>query len=265
MFADVVSIDAWHSPFDGKSGTASLHVDVVFNTARLGGEATAPVRFRLSLKRAELVVILPPTEPLEIIRSSVDRTQNTTIVQKTDRIIDQKHANIHAGARVSTSSPFITAVNAETGLGMRSQSNKSVSVESQTSMVLVTQSQTSEGHYRWELKSAVETQLSGRGWEAKTEPRFKFRDKRKKKSHLTGSMRVELRCRREDLLIEDIQVKNEPLLAKLRSASSLRNKIIAVESYLKNALLAEDLHFTDVSDPFGELCLADLMVEELGQ
>jgi hypothetical protein len=72
-FADVVSIDAWHEPFDGEHGRADLHADIVFGTARVGGEAAAPVRFRLSVKRAEIVLVVPSSEPVSIDRGTVSR------------------------------------------------------------------------------------------------------------------------------------------------------------------------------------------------
>ena len=52
-FADVVTIDAWHQAFDDQNSIVDLHADVVFGTARAGGETDSPVRFRLSVKRAE--------------------------------------------------------------------------------------------------------------------------------------------------------------------------------------------------------------------
>jgi hypothetical protein len=61
-FADVVTIDAWHDSFSGDHAKVDLHVDVAFGTARVGGEMEAPVRFRLSAKRAEVIVIIPESE-----------------------------------------------------------------------------------------------------------------------------------------------------------------------------------------------------------
>jgi hypothetical protein len=42
VFAETITLDAWRSAFDGTSGEADLHVDVVFaEKGRVGGE---PVR-----------------------------------------------------------------------------------------------------------------------------------------------------------------------------------------------------------------------------
>jgi hypothetical protein len=72
-FADVVSIDAWHRPFDKKHPTVDLHAHVVFDTARVGGEPESPIRFRLSLRQAEVILVIPENEPVFVDRKSVAR------------------------------------------------------------------------------------------------------------------------------------------------------------------------------------------------
>ena len=62
--ADLVTIDVWHDDFGKRR--VNLHADVVFGTARVGGESESQVRFRLSVKRAEVVVIVPDFEPVSI-------------------------------------------------------------------------------------------------------------------------------------------------------------------------------------------------------
>src|SRR5262245_5361428 len=76
VFADVVSIDAWHPGFSARAPTVDLHADVVFRVARVGGEIESPIRFRLGLKRAELVLIIPPNEPVGIVKRTVARDQS---------------------------------------------------------------------------------------------------------------------------------------------------------------------------------------------
>jgi hypothetical protein len=76
IFADVVTVDAWHPTFSVASPTVDLHADVVFRVARLGAETDSPVRFRLAIKRAEVVVVIPPNEPVGILKASVAREQS---------------------------------------------------------------------------------------------------------------------------------------------------------------------------------------------
>jgi hypothetical protein len=44
-----------------------------FGVARVGGEADSPVRFRLSIKRAEIIVLIPESEPVRVDKRSVSR------------------------------------------------------------------------------------------------------------------------------------------------------------------------------------------------
>lgn len=74
-FGDTVSLDAWRTPFDGKTGLADLHVQVVFSDGRIGG-VDAPVRFRLQLRRAEVHVLRDAAQVLQIRSSSVNAGAN---------------------------------------------------------------------------------------------------------------------------------------------------------------------------------------------
>jgi hypothetical protein len=100
-FADVVSIDAWHAAFGAKRPRVDLHADVVFGTARVGGEVESPVRFRLSVKRAEVVVIIPDSEPVSVDPKSVARETPEAQGRLTE-IVEQK-AHARAKGRIATS------------------------------------------------------------------------------------------------------------------------------------------------------------------
>ena len=73
IFTDLVSIEAWHKEFTDKRRKVDLHADVVFMTARVGGEKESKVRFRLSLKRAEFVIVIPESEPVDVDKFSISR------------------------------------------------------------------------------------------------------------------------------------------------------------------------------------------------
>src|SRR5882724_12023929 len=71
-FAEVVTVDAWHQSF-GETLKVDLHADVVFGIARVGGESESPVRFRLKVRRAEVILVIPESEPVSVDKSSVSR------------------------------------------------------------------------------------------------------------------------------------------------------------------------------------------------
>jgi hypothetical protein len=96
-FADVVTIDAWHDAFNDQTSAADLHADVVFGTARVGGETDAPVRFRLSVKRAEVVVVIPEAEPVAVDRKSVSRDAPDLQGKFTEVVEQSAHAKVSPG------------------------------------------------------------------------------------------------------------------------------------------------------------------------
>lgn len=72
-FADLVSIDAWHDQFGDGVQSVSLHADVTFGRAPFGAESESNVTFRLSVKEAELVLVVPSTEPAIVDKRTVLR------------------------------------------------------------------------------------------------------------------------------------------------------------------------------------------------
>jgi hypothetical protein len=108
VFADVVTVDAWHMDFSNEHGKADLHADVVFDTARIGAETESKIRFRLSLKRAEVVVIIPETEPVTVDKGSISRDTPHHQVTKTSTLEQTAQASGKASASASISATSVT-------------------------------------------------------------------------------------------------------------------------------------------------------------
>src|ERR1700733_4035837 len=58
-FFGAAHVDAWIEPCASPIRGGALKVDDTLDEGRFGREEASPVRFRLSLKRAELIVTLP--------------------------------------------------------------------------------------------------------------------------------------------------------------------------------------------------------------
>jgi hypothetical protein len=264
-FADVVTIDAWHDQFDNECKTADLHADVVFGTARLGGEAASQVRFRLSVKRAELVVITPETEPVSVEKTSVSRDAPEFQARKTGTVETTKQAKIEASADVSVSDRGFkgsigTEVKAESSVTAKEKIETSQIVQ----LMLVTQSKTEDGNYRWVITPQAQKVLDGRPWDANKNPRMKLVDGRRNRSKgIPPTVRIEVHCLREDLEIQDIEIKDATLWEKLRPREAFRNKIVAAESYIRDRLAEEGLEAGHISDKFSFLTLARVTADPL--
>jgi hypothetical protein len=208
-FADVVTIDAWHDDFSNDAQSVALHADVVFGTARVGGESESPVRFRLSAKRAEVVVIIPESEPVSVDTKSVSRDAPQLEGRLTEILEQTKQASAKGGISASVSP---ATLNASATAAAEAQSiistSKKIEVSATVQFMIVTQSKTADGQYRWLIEPRTKEILEGRPWDATQQPRLKLIDRRKDRTKgIPPAVRVEVRCRREDLVIQDLEQK----------------------------------------------------------
>ena len=212
-FADVVTIDAWHESFGPEVGTADLHADVVFGVARVSGETDSPVRFRLSIKRAEIIVLIPESEPVRVDKRSPACKEHLT--QVVERAPEQAPRGA-AGIGLSKDK-FGGGAKLKVTAKAQQQTNSKLELTTAVELMIVVQSQTADGHYPWTVESPRSSVLVGRPWDANKQPRLKLVDKRKDRSKgIPPTVRVEVRCRREDLIIENLEIKDEGLWGSVK-------------------------------------------------
>lgn len=259
---EVVSLEAWHAPFSKAEKKVDLCVDVAFLSGRLGGEVHSEVWFVLQLRQAEVVVIIPATEPAKIDLNSVSR-DTPQIEAKLSR--DQ---TVRKNARAKVSSKAKLGVG---GLGATVQAGAEAGLESddrtRISMVEAVKNMRllyslSDGHPRWAISTADDAPLNGRPWDAVKAPRLKVIDTRADRTKgLPPSIQVEVRCRREDLVISDIRLKNIKGVGDRLRRDNPRNKLVAAEAVIRTRLFEEGLLKGDSDDRFAVLTLASIAAE----
>jgi hypothetical protein len=149
--------------------------------------------------------------------------------------------------------------------GVSQSASKKLSFSGAARLMIVTQSQTDDDQYRWTVESRSQRPLAGRPWDAAKEPRLTLIDRRKDKSKsIPPTVRVEVRCKREDIVIEDLEVKDETLWASVKARAGFHNRMAAAESYIRDRLTEEGLEVKNISDIFGELTLASTTAESAG-
>lgn len=258
-FADVVSVDAWHTPFNAATRLADLHADVVFGLARLGGDASSPVRFRIQVRRAEVVIVVPPTEPLTIVPHSVERGPLATLGTITDRTQDRKSAK--ATGLLSITQAGVAGQGSVKG--ERDVEHTTI-VETQQAIrpIISVQSLTAEGFYRWSLRPQIGRCLTERPWDP-SQRRLQIKDTRSEITRgLAPTARVEVRCRREDLDIHDLRIKDANVWATVRNRTGFKTRLAAAEGYIRNKLFERGLEAASISDPFAQLTLASVAVAD---
>ena len=249
VFAETIALDAWRSAFDGERGEADLHIDVVFsNGGRVGGEG-APVRFRLSLKRAEVRVVKDNEDVIEVKSDSVMRADQPEPGRS--RQLTEERTKLSGGidGELSTTSTKLAVKGGGSG---DLQVTKTLEETGSVPAMEVTHWKTDSG-YGFKIAS-TKGNLKGQPWAAKT-PVMKIKDTNvRRKRGEPPEVRVEIHCLREDMVIEGIEFTDSsfPIWKNLP-----HRKRIAVEQYIRDELARAGLPCGDLSDPFTRIILAD--------
>lgn len=261
--AEVVSIDAWHRGFSQKVDRVDLHVDVVFKDGRIGGEQDSDVRFRLRLKRAEIVVIVPATEPARIDKRSVSRDAPRIkgTATQTRKISRRLSAGARASAAASTGGSK-ASIDLAVDARAAASSDTVVKLVQAIQSLNVTQIQTADNDYAWVVEPTMEKTLAGRPWDAQAAPRLKVIDERLDRTRgIEPHVRVEVRCRREDLEISDISLKDRAGWMAHAADPLRRNRVAAAEALIRTRLFEAGLITGDISDPFAQMTLCAAIAE----
>jgi hypothetical protein len=255
--AEVVSVDGW-SKADGS--TVTVYVDVSFRTAAVGGRKDDAVRFRLSLTRAELVAYLPETEGLKILPSSVERERFESVFHETRRSNENSSSDttVTAQGRLSFSA-LIPSVSGRFSRAKGRRTDIDIIETFEKAGMVVNHRKASDGTHRWEMAALGSTAMKGSGWNATEAPRFQV--ERPRNDKIERTIVFQIRCLREDLRIEEAEVRNEigefiKITPKIR-----RNKFAAIEAFIKTELFNQGLLFGDLSNPYAEICLLETRID----
>jgi hypothetical protein len=242
VFAETISLDAWRTPFDGDKGEAEPYVDVVFaERGRVGGGAD-PVRFRLSLKRAEVVVLRDNENIIEVDRLSILRATPPTPAKVRHATKQESELSGSLGGALSP---------AAASLSLKASTAGNVNVidtlehEQAVTRMEITHWKTADGYSFRIAARAHEPYLTGQPWQAST-PLMKLRDTNaRRKRGEPPELRIEIHCLREDLVIEDIEFTS----GQFNWSALTRNRQIAVEQFIKDELARSGLPCGDLSEP----------------
>ena len=224
-------------------------MDVSFLRGKLGEEPTCPVRFELYLKRAEIVFVIPAGEPLRVLQSSVKRELPISVKTEISRNSGSSSAIAGSVGIDPNKARFDLSVRAEgEKTGSLSQSQRIDKLEGALAWA---QSKTSDGDYKWEIAPSFAPNLLGKVWDAVSEPLLKIKQQHVNSTILEAVCRVEIRCRREDLDIRNIQVKGGSGFYVSIGGRKSNNKMAAVEAYIRNALSSRNLDVRNFEDPYG--------------
>lgn len=257
-FAEVVSIDVWRTPYAAGTAQADLHIDVGFFEGRLGADdlTGSPVRFRMSLKRAEVHVIRDQGNFIDIPASSIARE---TVVAGRARTTTTQSKSIKGGAKAALTGGK-PKLNLEAEVKGGTEITKRIEKDEEVGEMRIAHRKMPDGRgYVFTIQPAASRTLSGSPWDPSV-PRMRLRDsKANRKRGDPPELTVQIHCKREDLHIEDIKIVDATIL---NGGLLNRNKLIAVEQYIKKEILAMGLPCGDLSDSFATVILADAVSAE---
>lgn len=263
----VAVANAWFDPVatDG-APRYRFHMDVSFREERLGGEEGDPIRFRVALLRCEVAVVLPFGEASLVIdpRSIASDRADTTVSRSGERV------NSHSaeGSAVAKAGPTGFTAGIEGKVNGSALTTDTIKTEGRTALLLGQRSRTEEGELSW-----IITRADGRGildqvvWNAQTEPRFDLIDKRATEvrerealNQLHPTIRIEIKCRSEDLKIDDIALTDPEERRLMASWAGANKRKKAAEAFIKRELLQNGLRAGNIHEPYGRLVVGDMIV-----
>ncbi|MBG6161503.1 hypothetical protein IWQ54_001153 [Labrenzia sp. EL_195] len=256
--ADLISIDAWRTPYSGINAQADVYIHVVFSEARLGEEdlGETPVRFRLSLKKAAIHVKRDELGILRIPPASVNRMANQVV--KSDAESSTKRSDkftVHFGTKPQP--PYLDA-----GIKIEKSHEETINNDREkldSQMRVICRKGNDESLYIFEIEAADSGILLGNPWGCEGPILSVQGSNATRTKRVPPELKIEIKCKREDLAIEDIQFKEN---SAYNIFSLKREKIIAAEQYIKLSLLKTGLPCGDLSDPFHTVALADAILVE---
>jgi hypothetical protein len=257
--AEVVSIDAWHDELSPDNCKVDLYADVVFSTGRLGGEAASQVRFRLSVKRAELVLIIPELEPFKVEKPSVARLDQGMKLKHSVSQATSVKESLSGGMKIGAGTKGATA-SANVGAEAKRERKRNetlVGSREVASIKATYRLHNADNSSCWTFEPGIGPILEGRPWDPSSTPLLKLVDTRQDRSNsIPPTARFEIRCRREDFEITDIHLKDETFM--WRRGKKIRMK--AAEAYIRNQLAEAGLTAGDLKEPFAIIKLGQIVV-----
>ncbi|KPD12821.1 hypothetical protein [Phaeobacter sp. 11ANDIMAR09] len=256
--SEIVSVESWYTRFSEENRESDFFMHVRFQEAVFGGEPEQSVRFRLRLRKADVVVSVE--EPLKIPKSSVRRDRLNVEATYEQERTEEKGADI-CGEVSGEVSPLgakgnlrLTA-NAAQKVGETTKSTRKL----RASGTLVEHSVDLDGNNRWSFSPVGGEHLLGQAFD-RTDPLMKVKHVEPMKK-ISPVVKVQVKCLREDIDILDLEPKTVSKRL-LRRGVGEAVKLRLAEAIIKDTLASEGLEFEGVAEKFASITVADVISED---
>lgn len=256
--SQAVSVDGWITNFD-ENGIATVHADIVFRTGGFGESPDDKVRFKIALKRAEVILRVPNLEPVKVVKKSVARTVAAKVGKVTSK--STKRRGLKAGFSALVGKD--TSANVSASGDFDNSSERTTETEAELTQFLEQHITTEDDHYGWELQVNPDVEdkyLKGSPWDAVDAPRLELKHQTGEATK-TANVVVEVRCSREDIEILDLEEKDPEKQALFRKKGNKNVNLAAAEQLIKEELFkAGFLEVPDLNEKHSRLLIADKII-----
>lgn len=270
LFADLVSLEAWHDEFTQEHSTASLFANVVFGEAKMGGNSDADVTFRMKITRAEIVIVVSDFEPVSIDPREVERFLNKNKILRTETQERELSGAIGASGGLEIDGLTQAKINLSTNAEGEIKTRKKETIEKKEEINLfeITQSKDNDQNYRWIIEQLEKKELEGSPWDPNKTPLVTLMDTRNSTKHdLPPSIRLVVRCLREDIEISDLKVKNPEKVKGWKTGKKIQEidkaNLRAAEALIRNSLTEYGLDAGKLDEDFSEVVLGSVLATSL--
>lgn len=253
-FSEIVSVEAWRAVFD-KEGRGKVHVDISFFKGSVGAEEEFAVTFLVSLRRAVLRLVIPETEPIAVIQSSVDREATLEGLKKTISESSIARAG-RAAINTQLKSPIGVDVTGQASVSGEKSEKTTTEFTQKISEFDIRQFRDKDSCYCWEIAAKNGKELIGKVWDPVKQPRLTV--KQTSGSKIPPVLHAQILVRRSDLVIEDVRPKQGASFQN----RFLANRTAAAKAIIREKILGSGLIHPDADNDFIEIQIAESIVVE---
>lgn len=243
-----VSLEVYRGKYDTDELSANLYINVSFLTGRVSESNSSGLRFKLSIKRAEVCILKDSSGLLRVPLNDIYRPGSFEAQYENESLASDE---LSAGARLDASASILSFDGAS-----KSSTKDKMTFSAPLDGMRVIHRRNGEEHV-YDISPLSGQTLQGNPWE----PGRKILSLNAtgcNKSFEPPEPTVQIRCLREDLEITDVQYHGD---AVFNFAALTKNKKVAVEAYIKEQLALCGLHQSDLSDPYATIVIADAVPE----
>lgn len=269
LSTDMMTLHPWQEAGEDE-GTWRIFADVSFGTALVGADPAIPVSFRLSLKRVRINLMLPATDPaLTFAPHSIARKPGGTgAIQKkaTAEKVAENRSSVEAAGGVSSVWAAGKAwIQAKVGSSTANTTRLEEETTTDTFSIVVSGNQIDQRTASWLVEATHADRLSRSPWDA-AEARAVVKDaahKTRRDGMEAGGIVFEAVCAREDLIVEDLQLKDPGLTVTLLESFHQKAKKAALTQYIRSELERNGLHAENIDSEFGKLTILNHLIESI--